>query len=127
RPARAPRPARDRGLRAGRASIRPARAPPAPRARPRARAPALRAASPSRPGGRSAWDRTASGRRLHLVELAPQRLDLIAQLGRVLEAEVLRRQQHLLLELDDRLVDLTGGHSLLPLAPVATPPGARHL
>src|ERR1043166_1908133 len=41
-------------------------------------------------------------------ELAPELLDLVAQLGRVLEAQFLRRGEHLLLELDDQPLELPG-------------------
>src|SRR3954453_13622054 len=55
-----------------------------------------------------------------LVQLAAQRLDLVAQLGRVLEAQVVRGGEHLLLELDDGPAQLLGRHALLPRASAAT-------
>src|SRR5215216_3527778 len=54
-----------------------------------------------------------------LVELAPQLADLVAQLGRVLEAELLGGGEHLLLELHDRLLDLVRLHVDALLAPAA--------
>src|SRR6478735_1512236 len=50
-----------------------------------------------------------SGRRFvlrDLAQLAPDLADLVAKAGRVLEAEVLGGREHLLLELDDRLLHL---------------------
>src|SRR5215218_9744963 len=49
---------------------------------------------------------------LDVRDLAPQLADLVAQPGRVLEAQVLGRREHLLLELDDRLLDLGQRHVL---------------
>src|SRR5215213_2035747 len=57
---------------------------------------------PFRPNGRAGLPR---GPR-RLVELAPQLADLVAQPCRVLEAQLLGRGEHLLLELDDRRLDL---------------------
>src|SRR5687768_18571590 len=45
-------------------------------------------------------------------ELATQRLDLVAQVLGVLEAQVLGRREHLLLERDQELVELVGGQAL---------------
>src|SRR5207302_9608745 len=58
-----------------------------------------------------------SGPRLGFLELLTQGLDLVAELGRVLEAEVVSREQHLLLELHDRARDLFRLHAV----PVAAP------
>ena len=41
-----------------------------------------------------------------------QRLDLVAQLRGVLEAQLLGRREHLLLERDDELLDLLARHAL---------------
>src|SRR5262249_58794050 len=41
-----------------------------------------------------------------LLELPPERLDLVPQVGRVLEAELLGGLEHVLLELDDLALDL---------------------
>src|SRR5687768_9238257 len=49
---------------------------------------------------------------LDLVELAPQALDLVAQLRGVLESQLVRRQEHLLLELDHGPRDLLRAHGL---------------
>src|SRR3712207_1492645 len=49
-------------------------------------------------------------RRRGRVELSPEIADLVAELGRVLEAQVLGGGEHLLLELDDRRLDLRRGH-----------------
>src|SRR4051794_6965984 len=54
-----------------------------------------------------------------LVELASQLADLVAQPRRVLEAQLLGRGEHLLLELDDRRLDLDGLHVRALLAPAA--------
>src|SRR6266511_2663457 len=66
---------------------------------------------------RSAWARRAGpaglGAGLDRVELAAQLLDLVAEPGRILEAQVVRRGEHLLLELDDRPRDLLRRHRLL--------------
>src|SRR4051812_46828423 len=59
--------------------------------------------------------RGASGRGRG-VEFAPQVADLVAELGGVLEPQILGRRQHLLLELDDRALELLGGHVRLALA-----------
>src|SRR5690348_4805591 len=53
------------------------------------------------------------------LQLAPELLDLVAQLGRVLEAQLVGREEHLLLELDHRLRDLLGRHLLLIAPPAA--------
>src|SRR4051795_739024 len=45
-------------------------------------------------------------------ELPPQLLDLVPQLGGVLEAQLLRRGEHLLLELDHELLELLARHPL---------------
>ena len=45
-------------------------------------------------------------------ELAPQLLDLVAELGRVLEAELLGGGEHLLLERDHELLELVSRHAL---------------
>src|SRR3954468_8571095 len=65
---------------------------------------------------------------LDLRELAPQLPNLVAQARRVLEAEVLCGGEHLLLELDDRLLHL-GERQVLGLDPlaVAAPPALRRL
>src|SRR5919201_6116293 len=42
------------------------------------------------------------------LQLVPEVLDLVPELGRVLEAEVLGGGEHLLLELDDQLLELLG-------------------
>src|SRR5215203_311242 len=67
-------------------------------------------------------ERGRSGARLDLVQLVAKRLDLVAQLGRVLEAEVVRGGEHLLFQLHDRAPDLLGRHAL-GLAPAATASG----
>src|SRR5690606_11283388 len=59
---------------------------------------------------------------LQRVEVTAEALDLVAQLRRVLEAQLLGGRQHLLLELDQRARDLLGRHALLlrlALAPAA--------
>src|SRR5690349_11787111 len=76
----------------------------------------------SQAGRRLADRRPAFGN--SLVELALEVADLVAQLGGVLEPQLLGRGEHLLLELDDRLLDLGGLHPL-DLPPAA--PRARHL
>ena len=53
-----------------------------------------------------------SGRLDGSLELAPQVLDLVAELGCVLEAELLRRGEHLFLERDDELLQLLVRHPL---------------
>src|SRR5512133_140185 len=65
---------------------------------------------------------------LDLGQLAPQLADLVAQARRVLEAEVLGGGEHLLLELDDRLLHLRERQVVGPdpLA-VASPPALRRL
>src|SRR4051794_38414655 len=70
-----------------------------------------------------------SGGGLELFELAPQLLDLVAQLRRVLEAQLVGGQQHLLLELHDGARQLVRGHRLLALAAAlpAAGRGPRHL
>src|SRR5512132_1551477 len=45
-------------------------------------------------------------------ELAAQILDLVTELRGVLEAQLLRRREHLLLELDDQLLELGRRHAL---------------
>ena len=59
--------------------------------------------------GSSARRMISRGRRRQ-VELAAQVADLVAQLGRVLEAQLLGGGEHLLLELAHRLLDLGGRH-----------------
>src|SRR5712691_5701822 len=44
-------------------------------------------------------------------ELAPERLDLVAQLRCVLEPQLLRGGEHLLLQLDDQLLELARRHA----------------
>src|SRR3954454_14565301 len=63
------------------------------------------------------------GRGLELVQLAPQGLDLVAQLGRVLEAELVGGHEHLLLELHHELLHLGGDQLLLGLRPRPARPG----
>src|SRR4051812_31935696 len=58
---------------------------------------------------------------LDLRELAPQLADLVAQPRRVLEAQVLGGGEHLLLELDDRLLHL-GEREIVGLDPLAVAP-----
>src|SRR5262245_21157298 len=70
--------------------------------------------------------RGSLGRRRGLVELSAQVADLVAQLRRVLEPQLLRRREHLLLERDDRLLDLVRLHVDPLLAPAAAP-ARRHL
>src|SRR5688500_7609935 len=55
-----------------------------------------------------------------LVQVATQVADLVAQLGGVLEAQLVRGGQHLLLELHQQLLDLLGGHlGIALLAPAS--------
>ena len=61
--------------------------------------------------------RQLGGRRL--VELVAQVADLVAQLRRVLEPQLLGGREHLLLELDDRRLDLVRLHVDALLAPAA--------
>src|SRR5205823_1553454 len=67
---------------------------------------------------RSTRDRSGSGsKRPSLsgrngLQLAAELLDLVAQLGRILEAELLGGHVHLLLERDDQLLELVRGHAL---------------
>src|SRR5207245_3890814 len=49
-------------------------------------------------------------------QLAPQLLDLVAELRRVLEAQLLRRREHLLLQLDHQTLELLARHPLDLLA-----------
>src|SRR3954465_5254651 len=49
-------------------------------------------------------------RRRRGVQLAPQVADLVAELGRVLEAQLLGRGEHLLLELAHHRLDLVRRH-----------------
>src|SRR5512133_1125726 len=58
---------------------------------------------------------------LDLGQLAPELADLVAQARRVLEAEVLGGGEHLLLELDDRLLHL-GEREVLGLDALAVAP-----
>src|SRR5919202_4397762 len=58
------------------------------------------------------------------VQLAPQILDLVPELGGVLEPQLLGRREHLLLERDHEPLELLGAHAFDLLA-VATAP-ARH-
>src|SRR4051812_31824027 len=63
---------------------------------------------------------SVGGRGRRRVQLAPQVADLVAQLGRVLEAQLLRRREHLLLQLAHHLLDLGRLHvDLLVPAPAA--------
>src|SRR5215217_2400896 len=65
--------------------------------------------------GRPRWFRTSVRARLdrgQRKELAPQVLDLIAQLRGVLEPQLLRRREHLLLELHDELLEFLLRHPL---------------
>ena len=57
------------------------------------------------------------------VEVSAQLLDLVAELGGVLEPELLSRREHLLLELDDQLLDLLGRHALVAALAAPAPPG----
>src|SRR4029077_18190657 len=71
-----------------------------------------------------ASSRRSSGRSLRRRErrqLPAQLLDLVAQLGGILEAELLRGREHLELEVDDHLLELLARHPL-DLVP---PPAAR--
>src|SRR3954464_9316208 len=61
------------------------------------------------------------------LQLAPQRLDLVTQLGCVLEAQIVGGEKHLLLQLHDRLLDLLRRHSLFALASMTALAGPRHL
>src|SRR3954453_24208682 len=64
-------------------------------------------------GGSPGVDRAAEAlelRFVELAELAAELADLVAQAGGVLEAEVVGRPEHLLLELDDRLLEVREGH-----------------
>src|SRR5215210_8569314 len=76
------------------------------------RAPASPWAAHTRPYASPTKKTNGSGVGFRLVQLPSQRLDLVAQLGRVLEAEIIGRGEHLLLQLDDRAADLLGGHAL---------------
>src|SRR3954447_20022938 len=77
------------------------------------------------PDQRSGSAPPSSGPGLYLLQLPVEGLDLVAELGGVLEAEVLRGGQHLLLQLHHRLADLLCRHALgLPVAPAA---GGGHL
>src|SRR4051794_23112673 len=58
-------------------------------------------------------------------QLPPQLLDLVAQLRRVLEAQLLGRREHLLLEGDDEALQLRAVHALHLAAPAAALPGHR--
>src|SRR3954462_9089533 len=83
------------------------------------RAPCADAATSPRapPGGPG---RSVAGRGGHRLELAPQVADLVAQLRRVLEAPLLGRRQHLLLQPHHRLLDLRWLHvDALLAAPAA--------
>src|SRR3954466_11166852 len=73
------------------------------------------------PDQRSGSAPPSSGPGLYLLQLPVESLDLVAELGGVLEAEVLRGGQHLLLQLHHRLADLLGRHAL----GFAVTPGAR--
>src|SRR6478735_5014166 len=74
-------------------------------------------------------NKSVARRRRRRIQIAPQVADLVAQLGRVLEAQLLRGGEHLLLELAHRLLDLRRCHVGLRLA---APPalgrdlGVRH-
>src|SRR5215217_3695662 len=68
---------------------------------------------------------TPSARRGRLLQLPSQLADLVAELRGVLEAQLLRGREHLLLELHDRRFQLRWSHVGLPLAP--PPPPGRHL
>src|SRR5262245_32908285 len=66
--------------------------------------------------------RPALGRRLgERVQLAAQLLDLVAELRGVLEAELLCRDVHLLLERHDELLELLAAHPGDLLLPSPTP------
>src|SRR3954468_19520982 len=71
------------------------------------------------------------GRRVapEVAEDPAQVADLVAQPRGVLEPQVLGGRQHLLLELDDRLLDLLARHPLGPglRAPRAAAPAGRRL
>src|SRR3954471_2220946 len=65
---------------------------------------------------------------LDVGQLAPQLADLVTQPRRVLEAEILGRGEHLLLQLDDRLLHLGERHVLRLRAPaLAAPPALGRL
>ena len=65
---------------------------------------------------------------LHVAQLSPQLADLVAQLRRVLEAEVVGGGDHLLLELDDHPLQLVLWHFLgLRTGGAALAPPLRHL
>src|SRR3954452_24573812 len=53
------------------------------------------------------------------VQFAPEVTDLVAQLGCVLDAQLFRGGQHLLVELAHRVLDLGRGHVRALLAPAA--------
>src|SRR6185437_5058491 len=55
------------------------------------------------------------------LQLAPQLLDLVAELRRVLEAQLLRGDVHLFLERDDELLELLARHAFDLLRAPATP------
>src|SRR5206468_860905 len=94
------------------------RRPSASRGQPVAAPPRTKRGSPPRsPSGRGVRERG--------LEIAAQVLDLVAQLGRVLEAQVLGGREHLLLELDDRALQLVSAH--LGLTRALAPPAARDL
>src|SRR3954471_22027062 len=63
----------------------------------------------------------AGGARPDLVEVPAEVSDLVSQLCRVLEAQVVGGGQHLLLELDDQLLDLLGAHLVVALLLAPTP------
>src|SRR3954453_5158502 len=72
------------------------------------------------PSTRATYPVSGRGNLCGRLQLAPQVLDLVAQLGRVLEAQLLGGGEHLLLELDHELLDLGRLHvDLLVGAPAA--------
>src|SRR3954447_3387566 len=66
-------------------------------------------------------------RGLRGVQLLAKGLDLVPQLGGVLEAEVVGRREHLLLQLHDRPPELLGGHPLGVAAPATSARGHLRL
>src|SRR5262249_50433016 len=73
-----------------------------------------------------AWPRTGPGpglgsRLFEGIQLAPELLALVAQLGCILEAQLLGCDVHLLLERDDELLELLARHAL-DLLRAAPPP-----
>src|SRR4051794_13573783 len=62
--------------------------------------------------------RSGAGGRAQVLEVAAQLADLVAQPGGVLEAQLVGGDEHLLLELDDRALEVLHGHRVdVALAP----------